>query len=811
MNQTILALNAQGLRLFDPQVVKTRIADVVLKKTTVEEALKKMRRGHIDKAVEAGYTPELREKVLGWSTQFAEVANQIRNVQDDIDQVCAMDAQLIEAAKAAQKAGQPMPTPRDHFLQVIVELGKNQHEFQDVLDALGASGSFTPEIQEMLDAAGQAADAVLEGVECTQRSQMLGFRGSRPPEPSVSGLKYRLASLENELEAARQDAKVKAESVNSLTRDVADLREELSSERASARRLQVDATKSAAEVVRLDRVARQGRVEATSIQLDLDDKSQVLNACLETLGQRDEELISTKAKLRDSDESLVAATVKLGARDLEITALRSVLQDREEKLRDFTQQLTAVQDKLQASGRQLTAVKDELQDSKWQLTKAQKDLLDRDGRLLDSRSSLDRVREELSKLSVKSSKELAQIQSDLQDRERQIQDVTIQSVQDMSMQQQESARKLAQAESSLRDRKREILGTTKQLAEAEEKLQDSNRQLTDLQAESNDRVEKLAQELAASQEEVQASTRVIATVRGDLNSSNRQLTDARAEVRDLKKKLQDLEEKLRDSALELTEGRAEMAETRRVDSRKTDAAVSVTTMVWLGSDWDLKALLDKVSQYPFTEASSAPSRLWKMLPPLSSDESLKPQADSRKAEAIIVDALASVQAGDIPKLWGVLSALNGALEELVEVPLIVVKMLLESLADIVSSPDLHLAHRVAIGIVATSLGNAWPMTMSRVHSVVRAIRATDPKAAGVINGLYADEPMFDNSIESSHGLLVGFNYEPRGVLIINPDNTTIRWVDKVKHASGKVWLGEDMMLPLPDIDRLSWWCKHAFD
>lgn len=348
LNQTILSLNAQGLRLFDPDVVKTRMADVVLKKKTVEEALKKTRRGHIDKAVEAGYTPEAREEVLGWSNRCAEMVNQILNVQTDVDQLSSMDAQLIKTAKTTEIACQPMPTPRDAFLQVIAWLGKNQHEFQHILEALGASGSLTPEIQRMLETAGVAAEAELSGVDCTQPSQILSSR-SRHPEPSVEKLKSRLNSLEDELEAARQEAKASAASVESLTRDVDNLREELSVEKANARRLQDKADKSAAEVVELDGLIQDQRINATSMQLDLDDKSQEINTCLEALGERDEALAVTKSKLAESNKCLAAAMMKLSARDIEISAHRSVLQDQEEQLRDSTRQLTKAREELRDS------------------------------------------------------------------------------------------------------------------------------------------------------------------------------------------------------------------------------------------------------------------------------------------------------------------------------------------------------------------------------------------------------------------------------------------------------------------------------
>lgn len=110
-----------------------------------------------------------------------------------------------------------------------------------------------------------------------------------------------------------------------------------------------------------------------------------------------------------------------------------------------------------------------------------------------------------------------------------------------------------------------------------------------------------------------------------------------------------------------------------------------------------------------------------------------------------MDASASVQVGDIPKLWAVMSALDGALGQLVEVPLTMRKMLLEALTDIMPNPEPHPpVHHVSMGIIATSLDDAWPLVMSRVHRIVNAIKACDLKAAQVVNSLFADELVFYN-------------------------------------------------------------------
>ncbi|KAF7541999.1 hypothetical protein G7Z17_g11821 [Cylindrodendrum hubeiense] len=770
MNQTTLTLGSQGLALFDPDVVKTRVAEVTLNMKTMEEALKKMRRGAIDKAVEAGYTPSAREKVSGWSNRYVEMANQIQDVRTDADRFKAMDARLIETANAADKARQPMSAPRDGFLQVIVRLGRNQHEFQQALEALGASGTLTPEVQKALDAAAHAAEAELHGVDCTQPSQLLGFKSSRPP-PKVLDLESRVSQLEHELEAARQDIKVKAGSIDILSRGRDRLEEDLAAEKATVRRLKFEAAQSAAGVARVDGVVQEQRIEITTIRLDLEDKSQELNACLEALSER--------------DADLTTANTKLGARDLEIAAHRDVLRDRNEKLRDSAQQLKAVREELGDSIRQLEQAREEMEDSSRQLKEVREDLQSREDRLRSSALDLKQIREELVIQGQESARELTEVRSDLRDREQEIRDATRQLTEawgDMSKQGRESAHELTEARSALRDREEEVMSVTRQLTNVQQELHGSTQQLTQVQSDLKDCEERLrdsTRELAAFRKDLQDSAQEIATVREQLRDSTRQVTDVQV-------RSQELEKTLQCSAVALASSRSETAEARRVGMGKTDAAVSLMSMAGVGTELHLQTLLKRVSEDPFSETGSEASKSWRMLPSLSSAESLKQTADTRGAGAIMLDALATILSGDVPRLWGVLCALNEALKDAIYCPLIVVRMLLEAFAELMPRSELHLVHRIAMGIVATYLGSIWPLTMSRVSRVLRAIKASDSKAAEVVKGLYTDEPAFDNSMQSDQGLILGFNYQPRGVLIVHPENRTVQWVDQIKASSGNL-------------------------
>ncbi|KAH8734298.1 hypothetical protein BGZ61DRAFT_473041 [Ilyonectria robusta] len=161
-------------------------------------------------------------------------------------------------ATEERPSGSSTPSPRVPFLQVIARLERNRLLLE------GIWASLTPEVQQALDMAAQAAEAELEGVDA-QPNRMRDFNVSRAVDPKVSDLESRVSELVHQLEAARQEANVKAGSVDFLTQERDHLKESLAQERATVARLQSKAIDSAAEISRLKSVIEGQRMGDASI------------------------------------------------------------------------------------------------------------------------------------------------------------------------------------------------------------------------------------------------------------------------------------------------------------------------------------------------------------------------------------------------------------------------------------------------------------------------------------------------------------------------------------------------------------------
>lgn len=323
---------------------------------------------------------------------------------------------------------------------------------------------------------------------------------------------------------------------------------------------------------------------------------------------------------------------------------------------------------------------------------------------------------------------------------------------------------------------------------------------------------------------------------GELRTNHAVNLTLRREIADLRAKNASLRQSEADFEQELTtaSGRVEelanTIETQKAKMQKLEKLgaffIQVLSLGFKSPIW--KQVFYAFCENPRLDMGNKPysvASTWKLLPSWSDDRTLSVMSDFHGFNCIALDCIASLAedspASQFALLLSRLTALPGALgESSVPFSRAIANLLVEAMEKALQDPRMHLLHRVVMIQVIALLMHRWPSTdmNRRLDGIIDILKAADPKAYAVAEALRADDieaklaslGLSPIRYEDRGIILVGFEMEPPGVLMLRFNPRNMRWIDndRIKASLTELELssssGEITSLPFDQPDKIRW-------
>lgn len=262
---------------------------------------------------------------------------------------------------------------------------------------------------------------------------------------------------------------------------------------------------------------------------------------------------------------------------------------------------------------------------------------------------------------------------------------------------------------------------------------------------------------------------------------------------------------------------------------QVNAAVALIRLVFIGSKsrvW--KRVIDRIIEAPSIEVPGIGRSwdVWRTLPPYSNMEGFRLLPGDYDIHGLGLELVASLDTesleSHLPSLLGRLCAFQGILgTEDIECLGCMVDMLLEAFAETIDDPRLHLLHRLVMYQVSLLLGSQWARGEA-VRRITRILIRADERAHTVVmmltdsleDGIQAllgrqDQRLSLIFYEAHDLLLVGFREHVGGILAIEMQSRTLRWIgfECIRWHPCQLTIsfnGEEKRLMLDSVSHLFW-------
>ncbi|KAF4947792.1 hypothetical protein FSARC_13887 [Fusarium sarcochroum] len=812
--QTTLGLGPAGLKHFYQSTVKDMVAKGRALMTELTDSLDKLKRGPVKTATEAGYTSETLEETREWNDKvdLAETFLQTEeNNMQRLNELLDQSRQNLQNGDTTLDAADDLPD-RDARKALITEtLGWMLQEHPRIRQFVQSLNcEMTPQIEEAL------ANMDLDDPDDSLAAQM---SQAATQGPSRNELTERIASLEGELQTARDNAQAQSSLIGTLKKDNGELKGELSNQRtgeASLRKKMEERLEKADEL----------RLNAEVAERAQNRETKQANLRTETAEQlvldKDKELHEHQIQVKSLEgrqETLqrLLDVEKQRVKTLEQEAQR--LKDDSQKQLDANESLRKDRDtwKGRADQGEIRIVNLEAQvgGGKAQLAEQQGDqralASERDRAIEDLRKARQRADNnrdsalQWRQVSERHATTITTLELELETKLRE----KAEELDDLEEERDHVSSKLEASRKSVRDQKAKVEEWTKRCGRRDDTI-----------GERDEQIEELDQELTDTKIDLKTKERQLEQQQEELDSTKARRDELQGECSRAKQSIKDLSKKVESQRSKLNKQKTNLEkldeETQNQVSSLKDMEGSARTIAQLvmtecpSGNWqDILAQIDWNS--PIVVADPTPKG-WEVLDSWSSNDVLKVETRTDSLTTLFLLLILAVETKSVDGLVGYLVSIQLRLDSDSECILPVVRILLLSISKCLELPQIHAFQVFLLLQVAKRVGKAWPQVEgivptgnehARVTSLCRAVEAWEQKK------LQGDLE-FEASLQYEDLALVGFCRKPNGILMFGERD--LRWIDHdfvaIESATITLGVGEDSIELDPEGDGWDWWWKH---